>query len=157
VLAFARDEELSPRETDVAGLLRAAADHAGADPVEVVTPAGAAAWRLDPERMDQVLINLLINARQASPAGEPVTLAAAIRGTRLALEVSDRGPGFDPGIVETVFEPFQTGRLHGTGLGLHLARRIVERHGGTIAAGNREGGGAVVRIELPAGGEGGAP
>ena len=156
VLAFAREQELAPVDTEIAGLLRGAAAHAGADPVDVTVAPDAAAWRLDPERMDQVLVNLLINARQASPVGETVSLEAAVRDRWLVLEVRDRGPGFDPEAVETVFEPFQTTRVHGTGLGLHLARRIVERHGGSISADNREGGGALVRIELPAAREGGA-
>jgi len=158
VLAFARDQDISPAGTDVGELMRGAAAHAAVEPVTVVVAADAVTWRLDPERMDQVLVNLLVNAREAGGADAPVEMEAAIRARRLVIEVRDRGPGFDPGEVEAAFEPFHTTRAKGTGLGLHLARRIVERHGGTIAAENREGGGALVRIELPtpAAGGGGA-
>lgn len=152
VLAFARDQDISPAGTDIGELLRGAADHAGAGPVEVVVAEDAATWRLDPERMDQVLVNLLVNAREAGGADAPVEMEAAVRGGRLVIEVRDRGPGFEPEDLDAAFEPFHTTRVRGTGLGLHLARRIVERHGGSIVAGNRAGGGALLRIELPRGG-----
>jgi len=73
----------------------------------------------------------------------------ALDGNRLVLEVSDRGDGLSPGAEAHAFEPFFTTRVHGTGLGLALAKRVVEGHGGTIQAQNREGGGAVFRITLP--------
>jgi signal transduction histidine kinase len=78
-----------------------------------------------------------------------VDVRVALEGNRLVLEVSDRGDGLSPGAEARAFEPFFTTRVHGTGLGLALARRVVEGHGGTIHADNREGGGAVFRITLP--------
>jgi signal transduction histidine kinase len=70
---------------------------------------------------------------------------------RLAIEVADRGPGVPPADRERVFEPFFTKKTRGTGLGLAVARRIVELHGGTIAVRDRSGGGAVFRVEVPRG------
>jgi signal transduction histidine kinase len=101
--------------------------------------------------MEQALGNVVDNAVAVSPPGETVELAAEDRDGRLLLRVCDRGPGLDPDEAERIFEPFYTQRLHGTGLGLALSRRIVEGHGGTIAAFPRDGGGTEVRIELPRG------
>ena len=67
------------------------------------------------------------------------------------MRIVDRGPGLQPGDEERIFEPFYTQRVHGTGLGLALARRIVEGHGGTISARRAPEGGAEIRIELPEG------
>jgi two-component system sensor histidine kinase HydH len=67
----------------------------------------------------------------------------------LVIEVRDRGEGIAPGEEERVFEPFYTRRVKGTGLGLALARRIVEGHGGTITARNQPDGGAVFSVRLP--------
>jgi two-component system sensor histidine kinase HydH len=78
-----------------------------------------------------------------------VELRVGARGSVLAIEVRDRGAGIEPGGEERIFEPFVTTRVRGTGLGLALARRIVEEHGGRIAAQNQPLGGAVFRIELP--------
>jgi signal transduction histidine kinase len=100
--------------------------------------------------MEEVLVNLLRNAREASPAEKPVEVTLGLRGERsLAIEVRDHGPGIEPGEEERVFEPFYTRRAKGTGLGLALARRIVEGHGGTITAHNHPDGGAVFSVRLP--------
>ena len=85
--------------------------------------------------MEEVLVNLLRNAVEAAPDGEPVDLSVAIRpGHELTYEVRDHGEGLPPGDEERVFEPFFTRKTKGTGLGLALARRIVEGHGGRISA-----------------------
>jgi signal transduction histidine kinase len=102
----------------------------------------------------QVLQNLLLNAVQHSPEGGAVDvrLARATLGERpaVALEVLDRGPGFADGEALRIFEPFYSRRAGGTGMGLALAHRLVHDHGGTITAGNRAGGGASLRVVLPA-------
>jgi two-component system sensor histidine kinase HydH len=67
----------------------------------------------------------------------------------LVIEVRDRGEGITPGEEERVFEPFYTRRAKGTGLGLALARRIVEGHSGNITARNHPEGGAVFSVRLP--------
>ena len=85
---------------------------------------------------------------QAGLAGEGYEVKTAASG-REALEVADRGPGIAPEVQERLFEPFVTTKRSGTGLGLAIARRVVEAHGGTIAAAPRDGGGTVFRLVLP--------
>jgi two-component system sensor histidine kinase HydH len=149
VLDFARTGEVRVEPTDPVALVRGAVERASAEPVEVDAGGAPASWLLDPAKMEQVLVNLLDNARQESPEGAAVEVSLRVEGQRLAVEVRDRGAGIEPDDLERIFEPFVTTRVHGTGLGLALARRIVEEHGGRIGAANHRDGGAVIRIELP--------
>lgn len=120
-------------------------------PLFYETPASLPPVRLDRHRLVQVFENLLKNAIEHSPAGSEVRLSALATddGGRIAVEVADRGSGFAPQDLPHVFEPFFTRRRGGTGLGLALARRIVDEHEGTIEAANREEGGASVTVRLP--------
>jgi two-component system OmpR family sensor kinase len=94
--------------------------------------------------------NLLDNAKRH--AGGAVRLRVAERGPRIAFEVEDDGPGFSPGEEQQIFEPFYRGKsgkdAGSVGLGLALVKRIAEAHGGRAYARNRDGGGALVGIEL---------
>jgi len=109
---------------------------------------------MDRPRLRQVFENLVDNAIQHSPPGEPVTISASgfTQSGRPWIEcrVEDRGPGFPPYDLPHVFEPFFTRRENGTGLGLSIVQRIVEEHQGHVTAGNRPGGGAVITVQLPA-------
>ncbi|HET7845454.1 MAG TPA: ATP-binding protein [Xanthomonadales bacterium] len=98
--------------------------------------------RGDAGRVRQLLHNLLKNAIEAS-AGTPA-IEVATRGVAgvVELEVADRGAGLPPGFDDTWFEPYRTSKPRGTGLGLAVVRKIVEEHGATVRAENREGGGA---------------
>jgi signal transduction histidine kinase len=89
---------------------------------------------------------------QQAPRQIAVTLAAG--GDTVAIDVEDTGPGIPDAVLPRVFEPFFTTKEpgRGTGLGLAVARSIVEEHAGDISAGNRSGGGARFRIHLPAAG-----
>ncbi|MGH7163595.1 MAG: ATP-binding protein, partial [Planctomycetota bacterium] len=91
------------------------------------------------------------NAIQASPSGGEVTLALALRGEWIALEVRDRGPGVPPEAAAAIFEPFHSGRPDGAGLGLPLALAAAQAHAGTIEVEEAPGGGALFRIKIPAG------
>jgi nitrogen fixation/metabolism regulation signal transduction histidine kinase len=103
----------------------------------------------DRAQLEQVLINLLKNAHEAGgPEGE-VELAVAERGSDVRLEVRDRGSGMSETVLASALLPFYSTKRSGTGLGLALAREIVEAHGGRIALANRDGGGLAVTLVLP--------
>jgi signal transduction histidine kinase len=108
----------------------------------------------DPERIGQVLRNLLSNAAKYSPEGSPIELRVIGKRGRVRLEVADRGPGIHPDDVTKIFEKFGRGRdregrkTPGVGLGLYLSRRIVRGHGSELTVRTRSGGGSVFGFEL---------
>jgi len=127
------------------------ASHAGVR-IAVAVPDGLPRIPADAGRLQQVLQNLLANALQHSPPGRTVTVsAAAVAGPLpgLACRVADEGPGVPPEDLERVFAPFFSRRKGGTGMGLSVAQRFVEAHGGSLTAANRAEGGAVFSIFLP--------
>jgi two-component system sensor histidine kinase ChvG len=111
--------------------------------------------RATADRLAQVFENLLQNAVSLAPGDTRIEVTAAIEDGWCRTTVSDRGPGIPPAHLDRVFERFFTyrpnegSRREHTGLGLSIARAIVEGYGGTIAAANREGGGAVFEVRLP--------
>jgi two-component system sensor histidine kinase KdpD len=115
-------------------------------------PEGLPLVPVDPVLFEQVFVNLLENAVKYTPPASPVEIGARVADHVLEIEVADRGPGIPEGQEERIFEKFQRGPQSGgggVGLGLPICRGIVEAHGGTIVAANRESGGAVFRIRLP--------
>ncbi len=104
----------------------------------------------DQEQMRLVLLNLILNAIEVSPRGGNVVVSARESAGTVTIRVSDSGPGIQPDDLNRVFEPYYTKRPGGTGLGLTLARRIVEEHGGRIAATNNPDRGASLAVSLPA-------
>ena len=107
--------------------------------VERTIPDGLPLLLADRDRIKQVLLNLLLNAIQAMPSGGTLGLGAAASGGTLNVSVTDTGGGIAPDLLAKVFEPYVTTKATGIGLGLAIARRIVEAHGGTIAAESRPG------------------
>jgi signal transduction histidine kinase len=103
------------------------------------------------ERLMQVLLNLLLNAADATEAKGAVTLTARSTATGVRLTVEDNGPGIDPAIRERLFEPFVTTKEvgKGTGLGLAVCRGLVESARGTIQLDESYEGGARFVVELP--------
>jgi len=119
----------------------------------------------DPGQIRQVLLNMLLNALEASRDGGKVLvrtnleLAADARGCQtdvnsaarwITIEIADTGSGLSPDVGDRIFEPFISTKDGGTGLGLAICKRIVEDHGGRIVATNRAEGGAVFKVRLPA-------
>lgn len=106
----------------------------------------------DPDLLHQVLVNLVLNAVQAMEGG-PAPRRLVIRSGEdhgaAWLEVEDTGPGIAPDVLPRLFEPFYTTKPRGTGLGLGVARSIVEEHGGRLDGANAASGGAVLRLTLP--------
>lgn len=114
-----------------------------------VQASGRPFWAsVDPDKMVQALLNLLSNGVRHTRT--QVEVALWREGPALYLTVADDGEGFEPGDAERVFERFYHGTRGDTGLGLSIAKAIVEKHRGEIGAGNRPGGGALIRISLPA-------
>jgi signal transduction histidine kinase len=108
----------------------------------------------DSERIRRVIDNLVSNALKYTPSGGTISLSAGAAGAECFVEVRDNGSGFDPALREKLFEKFFQARRenHGSlGLGLFIARKIVEAHGGGIRAGSEgPGTGACLRFSLPA-------
>jgi hypothetical protein len=104
---------------------------------------------LDPAHMRQAILNLLDNALEAMPKGGDLGISTFLSPEAVHLEIADTGPGIPPEAAATIFDPFYTTKVDGTGLGLTLIHRIISSHRGKIEARNLPGGGAAFSIALP--------
>lgn len=123
-----------------------------AAPVPVVMDGRSHLVMGDPVQLQQVAVNLLRNALEAVEGREPprVMLRLSQYGPSIRMEVEDNGPGIPPEVLERLFEPFQSTKADGMGIGLSICRAIVEAHDGTLEALAGEEGGTVMRVTLPA-------
>jgi two-component system sensor histidine kinase KdpD len=122
--------------------------------VKLQLPESLPPVRIDLERIAEVLVQLLENAAKYSPAGTPITISAEPAGKMVDIGVADRGPGIDDMEQSLVFEKFYRGRdqryrVQGTGMGLAIAKAIVEAHGGTIGVTSQLGSGSVFHFTVP--------
>ena len=104
---------------------------------------------VDSMRMKQVLINLIMNAIQASPEGEAVTVCSCQSGGELIIDVTDSGCGIPPEKREEIFSPFFTTKKDGTGLGLPITRKIIEAHRGHLLMLDKPEKGIIFRVVIP--------
>jgi two-component system sensor histidine kinase HydH len=148
LLAFVRDGAPDRKDVTPAELVERALAGLSRHRVEVDLAEAPREVRVDVSRLAAALGNLVRNGLQASEGGA-VHLQLAAQGRDLVVEVRDHGPGIGAGDEERIFEPFFTTRVHGTGLGLAVARRAVEQHGGSLRAFTHPEGGAVFRVTLP--------
>jgi signal transduction histidine kinase len=121
--------------------------------LEAELPSGPVELHIDPGQVQQVLLNLLLNALDALPKGGTVRIEVqpdASAGKAVAVRIRDSGPGIEPRIRERLFEPFVSSKETGLGLGLSISRRLIEANGGSIYGENAPGGGALFAFTLPA-------
>jgi signal transduction histidine kinase len=110
----------------------------------------------DPVLLEQVFVNLVMNAMDAidttgsmTPLQRHITISSEVAGSDLRISIHDTGPGLPADLIDRLFTPFVTTKPHGLGIGLAIARSIVEAHGGRIDARNHPEGGAVFTVSLP--------
>jgi len=102
------------------------------------------------ELLEQVLLNVMLNALQAMPGGGEITVRARAGRGQVLVTIADQGEGIPPEHLVQVFEPFFTTRAQGSGLGLALVRKIMQEHGGWVRLASRVGKGTLVTLGLPA-------
>jgi two-component system sensor histidine kinase KdpD len=122
--------------------------------VKVDIPADLPPVNIDVDRIREVVTHLLENAGKYSPQSTPIRLTAERKGNRIIVSIADQGPGVDSFEQSLIFEKFYRGRnqqytAHGTGMGLAIAKVIVDAHGGTIGVVSQVGKGSVFSFELP--------
>lgn len=158
LLDFARPYAPHPRAVDLPALVRGAAEAAlratanGRIEVRVDVSQAPSEIVIDGTMLEQALINLIVNAVQASPEGGAVTIRvveAPWRGVRC--EIADEGPGIDEHALSHLFQPFVTTKPTGTGLGLAIVRRITEALGGNVDVTRGPRRGSVFALTLPVG------
>jgi two-component system sensor histidine kinase KdpD len=125
----------------------------GAHPVDISIPNDLTAT-MDLERIKDVVLHLLDNAAKYSPSDSPIKISAEARNQTLTVSVSDRGPGIDDFEQAVIFDKFYRGkneryRVQGTGMGLAIAKAVVEAHGGSIGVTSQLGSGSVFWFSLP--------
>ncbi|MDX9752249.1 MAG: HAMP domain-containing sensor histidine kinase [Flavobacteriales bacterium] len=151
--------ELHPEELDVMALLHAVAERARMGPardhaVSVTGPAQCMV-HADEEALRSIADNLVENAAKYAPPGTPIEISVEAARDGWRLLVADRGPGVPVQERDLIFERFHRGgqeetrRAKGTGLGLYIVRRLVQRSGGTVAVRERPGGGAIFAASFP--------
>ena len=124
-------------------------------PLELTIPQNLPPVRMDLERITEVIVHLLDNACKYSPPDTPICITAELRGSDVVTSVADHGPGIDEMEQEMIFEKFYRGRnqrmiIQGTGMGLPIAKAIVELHGGKIGVTSQLGRGSLFYFSLPA-------
>jgi PAS domain S-box-containing protein len=153
LLVFARPREPKLAPIVLEELLRSTAALLKKDPAHAATHVEVAdssvVVRADGEQLQLVLVNLLLNAAQATHNQGEVRVGVSTSSGVCRIVISDNGPGIPDDVRERIFEPFFTTKHRGTGLGLPTAKRVIERHGGSIDVQCPPAGGTVVTVSLP--------
>ena len=153
-LGAGRPIVVRPVLTDIRfALTQLETDIAGRRPVTMDLPRDLPPAYVDPDRLDQVMANLVSNALKFSPAGSPIAVRVRATSDTIELVVADRGQGMSPADLATVFEKFHRGAgtegIPGTGLGLYVSRAVLEAQGGRLLAASKAGEGSRFTVILP--------
>ena len=146
--------EVAPLIEDVVRTMRAQTEAGNQSLTEHVQP-GLPQIDVEPDRIRQILVNLITNAHEYSPEGASIGVSAHAVGAEVEIGVTDDGPGIPAEQLERIFDRFTRGdagltqRVGGTGLGLAISKSLVEAHGGSIAASSTVGQGSTFRVRLP--------
>jgi two-component system, OmpR family, sensor histidine kinase BaeS len=146
--------EVAPLIDDVVRTMRAQTE-AGNQSLTEHVPPGLPLIDVEPDRIRQILVNLLTNAHEYSPEGASIRVTARTLGAEVEISVTDDGPGIPAEQLERIFDRFTRGdagltqRVGGTGLGLAISKSLVELHGGSITAESTVGQGSTFRVRLP--------
>jgi two-component system, OmpR family, sensor histidine kinase BaeS len=149
-----RPTEVAPLVEDVVRTMRAQTEAAGQQLSEDVPP-GLPPIEVEPDRIRQILMNLLTNAHEYTPEGASIGVAGRALGAEVEISVSDDGPGIPEEQLQRIFDRFTRGdagltqRVGGTGLGLAISKSLAEAHGGSISAESTVGQGSTFRLRLP--------
>jgi len=152
LLGFVRHRTPRKVKTDIAVVVNKAKAQADAKLKNITFKATYVATQpiwVDPDQIQQVMLNLFLNAADAMPEGGTLGVNVDIVGDRLVIRVEDEGVGIPPELREKVFESFYTTKPTGTGLGLSVCYRIVSDHGGSIDVEGREIKGTAIVVSLP--------
>ena len=156
ILNFARPVTLAPRRVDLNEVARDVtqllsteiAAHSIETKLELAS--SPVTGMLDEPSIRATTLNLVLNAVQAMPAGGHLTISTSTSDGKLLLLIKDTGKGMSPDQIKQIFEPFNTTKSRGLGLGMPYAQKIIHQHGGQIVVESQPGKGTDVRIELPA-------
>ena len=151
---FELNLETNPMADIVAAALQHCKTALGARPVRVKLPDDLPPVRADFERIRDVLVRLIENANVYTPSDRPIAISADAKGSLVTTYVADRGPGIDEMELGLIFDKFYRGKnqrylVQGTGMGLPIAKAIVQAHGGTIGVTSQLGQGSVFWFTLP--------
>ncbi len=146
---YARKPEPQLACEDLVAIARNAAALQEPDRLRLDVQAAKLPIRADRVLLSRALQNLIVNAREASPAGSPIEVELRAERGKAVVEVRDRGTGLPDGPVEKLFAPYVSTKNRGSGVGFSLVRDVVVDHHGGITLENRAGGGAVARLWLP--------
>jgi signal transduction histidine kinase len=155
-IALARPLPLAPAPLALDGFLGGLAAlvesqaRAAGVAVRVTVPTPAPVVMADRDHLEQVLLNLMLNAVQAMEPGGTLSIEAQPAREAVVITVADTGPGIAADVLPRIFDPYFTTKRGGLGLGLTIARRIVEAHGGTLDVESDRGRGSRFRVRLPA-------
>jgi len=153
LLSFAKPQKPQKLDTDIKELLKKTLNlvklKAEKQNVKIKISVEDIVINVDPQQLQQVLLNLILNALQAMPTGGEINISVFTKDGFCNIIVQDTGEGIPPEDLPNLFRPFYTTRGRGTGLGLSISKNIIEAHGGTIEVESRQGEGTKFIVRLP--------